>query len=292
MGNFKIKQITWSEDNSRNDAPLHIANRGERYSTVTGVTWLNDKFFVAVHRNGLAIALFALNSPEKPLLIKKIKHLSDDIASYQINENTWELIVSGCWELSYTKYTLTLSKDHQIKLLEVRYHRDKTFCHGVDYDIHGDPFFSYSTGQNPRIEFKHSQWKLPGTWGPRDTCFSSETGNLYAIAVSEDPKRKSYNTTASSIWQFNKLQSKWLLFQEIKDTHTDACCIYKNRIWLGDQKSDRVLGFCLDKKQEAVILKSKLFNFPHGLAISKQGIMAVTNYGNTSITLIDISEIK
>lgn len=292
MVNFKIKQIIWNEDNPRNDDPLHIANRGARYSTVTGVTWLNDQLFVAAHRNGLGIALFDLNSPEKPLLVKKIKHLSDDIASYQINETSWELIVSGCWEFSYTKYILTLSEDPQIRLLEVRYHKDKTFCHGVDYDIHGDPILSYSTGHNPRVEFKHTQWLLPGTWGARDTCLSPETGNLYAIAVSEDPKKQSYKTTASSIWQFDQVRNEWFLFKEIKDTHTDACCIYNNRIWLGDQKSDRVLGFCLDKKQDAIILKSKLFNFPHGLAVSKQGIMAVTNYGTSSISLIDVSEIK
>ena len=287
----KSNQIVWIEPNHRNDPPLHIANRGERFSTVTGVTWLNEYFFIASHRNGLAIAVFDIRSAEKPLIVKKIQHLSDDVASYQLDDTTWEVIVSGCWEVSYTKYILSLSQTPEIKLIEIRDSIDKTFCHGVDYDVDGNHLLSYHVGLNPRIEYRRKSWKLPKPWGARDTCFNPMTNELFSLAVSKVPQLKTYNDTNCSIFKFNNQSDTWDLFLSINNMHADACCIYGDRIWLNNQYSDQVAGYCLHKVRDTVIIKSKLLSFPHGLSVSKNGVMAITNYGNSSIIIVDISRI-
>jgi hypothetical protein len=74
--------------------------------------------------------------------------------------------------------------------------------------------------------------------------------------------------------------------------HSDACQIFQNRIWLPDQNSDRVVGYCLDNTKPAVSIKADCFDFPHGLGISPNGILAVTNYGGSSIALMNISQIQ
>jgi hypothetical protein len=292
INRIKSKQIVWIEPNHRNDPPLHVANRGQRFSTVTGVTWLNQHIFLAAHRNGLAIAAYDIRSAEKPLILKKIKHLSDDIAAYQLDEKTWEIIVSGCWEVSYTKYLLSLSPTPEIKLFEVRHSMDKTFCHGVDYDDAGNHILSYHTGLNPRIEYLRKSWKLPKPWGARDTCFDPITKELFALSVSTVPKLTTYNETKCSIWKFNNASDTWELFLLIGNMHADALCIYGDRIWLNDQYSDQVAGYCLKKTKNTVYIKSKLLSFPHGISVSNKGVLAITNYGNSSIVMVDISEIR
>jgi len=80
MTNIQLKIIQWKEPNHRNDPPLHIAKSGERFSTVTGVSWLDDFRFVAAHRNGLAIAVFDIRLSEPLLKVQSIKHFSDALA--------------------------------------------------------------------------------------------------------------------------------------------------------------------------------------------------------------------
>jgi hypothetical protein len=72
--------------------------------------------------------------------------------------------------------------------------------------------------------------------------------------------------------------------------HSDSCQVYQGKLWLPDQKGDRILGLCLKNEKPTLVVKGNCFDFPHGLGISSQGILAVTNYGNSSVALFDVSQ--
>ena len=38
--------VPWHVPNKSKESLLHIADRGARLSTVTGITWLNDSFYL------------------------------------------------------------------------------------------------------------------------------------------------------------------------------------------------------------------------------------------------------
>jgi len=288
---MKVRSIKWIESNPRNDPPLHIADAGERYSTVTGVAWLNDHLFVAAHRNGMKIGLF--DTQMSPTLIENfgIPHLCDSIAAKKISEDIWELAVSGCWEYAYSKYLLKLKPRAIFEVIDIKKSSDKTFCHGVKYDQFGTLVLSFSTGQNPRIERNNFSWYLPYPYGVRDTCINPKNGQLYALAVSQDPKSFSYQETKTAIFSHQPIKNTFQLIFELNGTHSDSCKIFNDRLWLGDQKSSRVLGINLTDHSLSTELKGGAFSFPHGLDISDDGMLAVTNYGNSSISIFDISKI-
>lgn len=285
----KASQIIWTEPNRAKTPPLNIESRGERFSTLTGVWWIDEFKFVVNHRNGLRIALFDIRAGAKPLAITSIPHLSDDIAARRLDENTWEVAVSGCWDKAYSTYLLAIhGPEVTFALKETRQHPDRSFCHGVYYDGEGRLCLAFHTGKNPRIEMANRTWTLPQPWGPRDLCHDSNDGIYYAVAVSKNPQLVAYEQTSTSVWSLKANADQWDLVTVIDDMHSDACQIYQGRLWLPDQKGDRVLGVCLKKEKPPLVIKGKCFDFPHGLAISEKGMLAVTNYGNSSITLVDI----
>jgi hypothetical protein len=291
MNNIPLKVIKWVEPNHRNDPPLHIAKSGERYSTVTGITWLDNYMFVAAHRNGLAIAVFDIRLTQPLLQVKAIKHFSDTIASKKINENTWEIIVSGCYECAFSNYVLTINQSVEFKLLSVKKHQDVSFSHGANYDHEGNYILSYSTGETPRIETEKKIWKLPRPWGPRDVCLNPDTNEMFCVAVSAQPKRVSYHQSQVSVWSYIKILDEWKMILKINNAHSDSCRFYKNRLFLPDQVNHQILVFNLQEKTKPLVLKSKFFDFIHGLDISDSGILAITSYGQSSIILLNIDEL-
>jgi len=289
---MKVSTFTWEEPNRGKAPPLHIASRSGRFSTITGVHWIDEFRFIANHRNGLRIALFDTRTGKEPLAIVPIPHLTDLITAKQLNNTTWEVAVSGCWEAIYSSYLLVISDSKvNFEFTSTKLHNDKTFCHGISYDAKGNLCLALHTGENPRIEVANKISKLPTPWGARDICDDVSNGTYYAVAVSENPSLKTYAKTSTSIWSKTAHSDHWQCIKTIDDMHTDSCQVYQNRLWLPDQKGDRILGIPLNKHKVPLVVKGDCFNFPHGLAISKKGILAVTNYGASNIVLTDISEL-
>ena len=283
--------IVWKEPNRAQTPPLHIASRGERYSTLTGAWWIDEYRIAVNHRSGLRIAIFDIRDASKPIVIAEIPHLSDDIAAKFITENYWEISVSGCWEEAYSVYKLVMKSEPEMSLQYTKHHKDRTFSHGVAYGKNGELCVAFHTGNNPRIEISDKAWKLPEPWGARDVCYDYENDKYYAIAVSHNPQKSSYQNTSTSVWTYEADIDDWKIASKISGVHSDACQVYRGRLWIPDQKGDRVFGLDLSQKSHPITLSGKCFNFPHGLAISDFGMLAVTNYGNSSITLMDISNL-
>jgi len=284
----------WKEPNRRNTPPLHIAKHGTRYSTLTGVYWLDNEYFVVNHRSGLRVALFSKQHRAGPLLVAEIPHLTDDISAKKIDDQIWEIAVSGCWDCAYSLFEINVAS-RSIKILETCASKDHTFCHGVGYDNSGILWMAMHTGKNPRIEnIAGGVWKLPKPWGARDICFDDLHQKAYAVAVNSNPKLTSYGNASISIWEYHLdepkrifFKQKWKKIIEIDNAHTDACAVYDGKIWLPDQSNDRVLAVTLTEDHSTYIINHKDFDFPHGLSISDEGMVAVSNYGSSDVILFD-----
>lgn len=288
---MKITRIRWKEPNRAKSLPLHIALRGERYSTLTGVWWIDEYRFLVNHRDGLRLALFDIRRGAQPLAVAPIPHLSDDIAAKKLDKDLWQIAVSGCWDAACSIYELSIGDEVNIQLISTQAQKDKTFCHGVAYDDMGNLCLAYHTGKNPRIEIGDKTWVIPQPWGVRDVCYDIDNHLYYAVAVSANPQRSAYAKTATSIWRYHSESDDWQMVKMIGDMHSDACQIYHGRLWLPDQKADRVLGVSLSKEKQPVVINGACFDFPHGLSVSPQGILAVTNYGSSDVVMMDISKL-
>lgn len=284
-----IRSIAWEERNRRNTPPLHITSHGERFSTLTGVKWLDKSRFVVAHRSGLRMALFDMHQGDVPVTIARIPHLSDSLTAKRIGDETWEIAVSGCWDYAYSLHRLSTQGSPGFKLIDVKHATDRTFCHGVVYDAAGNLWLSFSTGENPRIEVGGVAWRLPAPWGARDVCIDEGSGLVYCVAVSKNPLPTAYTQTATSIWQYDAAASSWNMIHAMEDVHSDACRIHAGTIWLPDQAGNRVFGIDLNGRMVPTVIQDEHLDFPHGLDISKAGILAVANYGNSSLALYDLN---
>ncbi|HMM58240.1 MAG TPA: hypothetical protein PKD77_11730 [Rudaea sp.] len=283
------RTIAWNEPNRRNTPPLHIASRGERYSTLTGVWWLDENRFVANHRSGLRMALFDLREGDAPIVIAPVPHLSDDIAARDLGDGTWEIAASGCWDCAYSIHRLSTQGTPGFRPVEVKPSANRTFSHGIAYDTSGKLWLAFHTGEDPRIETRGRVWRLPPPWGARDVCFDANSGHAYAVAVSKNPTLTAYQQVATSIWHYDPAPDSWNMIDVIDNVHSDACQIYAGRIWLPDQVGDRVLGVDLSGRSPPVVIQDKSLDFPHGLGISDNGSLAIANYGNSSIALFNLN---
>jgi hypothetical protein len=295
--------VKWEEPNRAQSPLLHISDRGARFPTLTGVTWLNDFQYLVAHRSGMRIALFDVRNAPHIVETFPLSHNVDDITSKKIDANTWEVAVSGCWDALFSKYHLLLDGHPKIVHIHTQKHVDRTFSHGVRYDTWGNLLVALHTGDDPRVEIGGDIFRLPakskfrrffglrGGWGARCICYDESSEKYYAVAVSKNPKRQKYSKTSTSIWVLDLKSSNWTEKLQILESHSDSCELYQGMLWLPDQKMDRVMGVPLSGNRPPIILKNSGLDFPHGLSISPTGILAVSNYGNSSIVLMDLNSV-
>ncbi len=284
------RTIRWEEPNRRNTPPLHIASRGTRISTLTGVTWLDESRFVVNHRSGERVALFDLRCGESPVAVGELPHLTDGISAHRLSEHEWEIAVSGCWDAVHSRLVLRTKPAPSFSLLETRPAADRTFCHGLRYDPEGRIWLALSTGEDPRIEIDREGrcWRLPAPWGARDVCFDPDSGAAWAVAVSNVPQLSAYRETAVGVWVMGAGDSTFALVRTFEGLHADACRVHSGRLWFACQRNDRVLGFELSGREPDLVLQGLDLDFPHGVDVSPTGMLAVTNYGTSTVTLVDL----
>lgn len=192
--------IRWEEPNREQAPPLHFANRGARYPTLTGVAWLSEFEFVVVHRCGFRLAVFDTRLGADPVCMSETPHRADDVAAKEIGSGRWEVAVSGCYDAVCTTYVLELGRHKTLKPRQTLWPLDRTFSHGIKYDPCGKLCISFHTGEDPRIAIAGKVWRIPKPWGARNVCFDRDGDVCYAVAVSHNPQLAGYEKTATSIW--------------------------------------------------------------------------------------------
>ncbi len=280
--------LTWIEPNRARTPPLHIASHGERYSSLTGAWWLDERRLVVNHRSGLRLALFDLDAGDAPVAVAPIPHLTDAVTARPVDTGTWDVAVSGCWACAYSVFRLTLAPAPAFRLLRSVPRRDRSFAHGVRYDLAGNLWVAYSTGARPRLEGTGRTWSLPAPWGPRETCQAAD-GTVYALATLTDPKRSTYAQTAASVWRLDG--QSWTHVLTIPEAHTDAGQVWDGRLYLNDQRADDVMVVDLAAARVADRIRDASYSFPHGLGVSPAGRLAVTNYGTSTVTISDLAAV-
>tara|TARA_R110001599_G_scaffold353527_1_gene593625 strand:+ start:71301 stop:72338 length:1038 start_codon:yes stop_codon:yes gene_type:complete len=290
-----VQTIPWEEPNRADTPPLHIGGSGERFSTLTGVWWLDDQRLVVNHRSGLRLALFDLSQDNPKIGAAEIGHLTDNIAALRLFENEWEIAVAGCWASAYSLFIMHDkpgdASSVTFTLKETCAHKSKDFSHGVSYDSEDRLCLAFHTGENPRIEIGKAVYKLPAPWGARDLCFDPLTNCHYAVAVSTNPRRSSYKDVMTTIWALQKDAAEWYILCGLENVHSDTCDVYRGRVWIPDQAGDRALGVNIQTGAVEIILTGESFDFPHGLSVSKGGKLAIVNYGSSAMNIIDIGNI-
>jgi hypothetical protein len=71
--------------------------------------------------------------------------------------------------------------------------------------------------------------------------------------------------------------------------HSDSGAVFEGRLWLPDQMNDHVIALDLTSYNIVEVLEDNTLDFPHGLHISPNGQIAVTNYGNSSVSIYGTS---
>jgi hypothetical protein len=285
--NYSPKITFWNLPNHRNDAPLHISSQGTRYSTVTGVAWLDDNSFVAAHRNGLSIGYFNLQS-KNPLICQiEIHHMPDKIAAKKITNDLFEIAVSGSWECAASLYHLRISETPSISHIDTIISPDLIFSHGVHYGPDGNLDICFSAGIDPRITLNGESIFLPPPFGPRDLSYCSIRQRYFVVGVSENPKHQSYQGMQTGIWTFTKKREPELI-KFFENVHSDSCTLYQYDLYLTDQGSHRIISINLLNGQQKFIT-SEYIQFPHDISISQGGHVAIANYGNDSILTFSLN---
>jgi hypothetical protein len=281
--------VVWEEPNRAATPPLHIGKSGERYSTLTGVWWLDPATMVVAHRSGQRIGVFDTNRFSAPVMIGALDHLTDDVAARPVDDGVWEIAVSGCWACIYSRFTLRRQAPAEwtVAPLETKTSPTKDFCHGVAYDAAGQLCWSIHTGTSPRFAIGPTLHRLPAPWGVRDLCEDPARGRHLAIAVSKNPKSKAYDNVVSTIWSHSSPARGWKCLAALPGVHSDAIDVWGEHIWIPDQLSDRLMAIDAVTGEIAAIYTGACLDFPHGLGISPEGVMAVTNYGSSSVVLLD-----
>ncbi|NBO20717.1 MAG: hypothetical protein EBU97_01940, partial [Rhodobacteraceae bacterium] len=63
--------------------------------------------------------------------------------------------------------------------------------------------------------------------------------------------------------------------------------VWGDHIWCPDQLGNRILALDANSGDVAAIYAGDCLDFPHGLGVSPDGLLAVTNYGASSVVVLD-----
>jgi hypothetical protein len=288
--------ISWEEPNREGTPRLHIASRGDRYSTLTGVWWLDDNRYVVNHRSGLCVALFDRDVGDQPVYKALTPHPTDDIAAAQVGEDRWLVALSGCWASAYSLYELgpdgfrllkTIQQSKLAPLMRGPLRNFRSFAHGVGYGPDGELVIAYHTGFKARITSVPGgrTWRLPAPWGARDACFDQD-GTLYVVATAANASLTAYQDTRASIWKL--VDDEFELLVETPGAHFDTAAIYQGCLYTNNQVEDNVSVYDLASARQLEPIADEAIDFPHGVDVSPSGVLAVTNYGNSTVVLRDL----
>lgn len=291
MENYTI----YIDEPNRADKARYFVGDRDRLATMTSVCFIDECRIVATHLVGETMHSIEYNLEQKRYrLIDAIETSYNnratitDLIDYD-GEN--KILTSNFDDRSGSLYSLEGSKLRYIKDLPLP--NTAGNCHGARFynsDIaclttnHNDIYF---------IDIKTCSIisKLEMPFHIKDVCFIDST-KMIACFTLKSPTAQKMPTYASGLlyFSFDVANSSYSVIDRwfLRPCAFDALCFDRNsgKLYITDQWGDRVIVIELRDDRIAIIGEYGGFSFPHGVDV-REGKLAVTNYGSSSIVFID-----
>tara|TARA_B110000908_G_scaffold111054_1_gene130263 strand:- start:1782 stop:2783 length:1002 start_codon:yes stop_codon:yes gene_type:complete len=285
------------DEPNRADKAKYFVGGKERLATMTSVFFIDDSRVVAAHLVGETMHLIECNPEQKShRFIDTIDTTYNehgtitDLIDYDGNN---KILTSNFDDRSGSLYSLEGSKLRYLKDIPLPITAGN--CHGARF--YTSDIACLSTNQNDIyfVDIKTCSVisKLEMPYQIKDFCFIDSSTMVAAFAI-KSPSSGKMPAYASGLLYFSfdledssyKLIDRWFL----KPCAFDALCFDKDsgKIYITDQYGDRVVVIEIKEGSIDIVGEYEGFDFPHGIDV-REGLLAVTNYGDSTIEFMDTS---
>lgn len=266
-----------------------VGNRN-RYSTATGVAFINENLLISAAFNNKMLYLIELLENEHKIIHQlKTKH-NPDLLKYKdeiILTSDYPYMQSAGHASIYKIIDKTIVFKKEIMLANTK-------AHGAEIIDENNIIITSNSDHNRGLlyidinsgiilknfnKFKHY---------PKDVAIKDE----YLFVVTAESLPQIGKTTVikeSILYVFNKTS-----FEKIDEItfygQTDSLTIIGKDIFITVQGDDTIVHFKFIDDKLFIMERINGFNFPHGIA-SYSGRIAVTNYGDNTIRIFELSEL-
>lgn len=281
--------------------PLYI-NNIKRLAQSTSVKFIDNNRLCTTHLVGMYMHLYEFDYNNKTS--KLLDHIdtiyNNEICITDLIDYKDNLLVTS----NFDKGTQTIYKLENNKLSLYKYipdfHNGQQYCHGVKFYNFRQNTICTSYNKIPMVlfidyvtdEILYEINYLPNH-RPKDISFINKNKMLIYYTTSNVIDKISQNSYKSQIVYVNiDIDNKSHTIidtYDISNCHGD-CIIFNNGvIFVNNQIGDNVMTYYIKDNKICFIESIEVFNKPHGIDVNyDKKIMAVTNYGDNTIKIIDI----
>lgn len=267
-----------------------IGNR-TRFSTATAVAFINENLLISAAFNSRKLYLIELTETGHNILQEVKTNHSPDLMKYKdgmILTSDYPFMESNGHASIYNFVNGKIVFKKEIPLINTKAHG----CEIVDNDTiiitsnsdhdRGIMFLDVASGalkQNFN-EFKHY---------PKDVCIVGDV--LFTVCAASLPQiGKTTVIRESIVYAFNK-NTLEKIDEATFHGQTDSIVVNGEDGFITIQGDDEVLHFKFVDNKLSIVKRIDGFNFPHGIDY-KNGKIAITNYGDNTIRIFTIDELK
>jgi hypothetical protein len=272
-------------------APEVTVGNRKRFSTATAVAFINENLFVSAAFNSKKLYLVEITENGHNILQEVKTRHSPDLMKYKdgmILTSDYPFMEPDGHASIYKFVDGKIVFDWEIALINTKAHG----CEIIDKDNiiitsnsdhnRGILFIDISTGiiKKNFNDVKHY---------PKDVCIVGDV--LFTVCAASLPQiGKTTVIKESIVYAFDK-NTLEKIDEKTFHGQTDSIVVNGEDGFITIQGDDTVLHFKFVDNQISIVKRISGFNFPHGIA-SIGSKVAVTNYGDNTIRIFDIDELK
>ena len=267
-----------------------IGNR-TRFSTATAVAFINENLLISAAFNSRKLYLIELTENGHNILQEIKTNHSPDLMKYKdgmILTSDYPFMEPNGHASIYNLVNGKIVFKKEIPLIETKAHG----CEIIDPSTiiitsnsdhnRGILFINADSGEIRKNfnEFKHY---------PKDVCIVGDV--LFAVCAASLPQiGKTTVIKESIVYAFNK-NTLEKIDEATFHGQTDSIVVNGEDGFITIQGDDEVLHFKFVDNKLSIVKRIGGFNFPHGIDY-KNGKIAITNYGDNTIRIFTIDELK
>lgn len=289
--------IKLEDINNSHHGAYFIGDR-KRLATCTSVKLLDPNRLVTCSLVGQRMYLISFDTGSGDYRIESCiptRYRDQDICTDLLDyDGKNRLVTSNCERGSISLYRLKFNSLEHEKDIDIP--GDKTpFCHGVKFlppqgtvicatttSEMGQAYFISPTNGDVIYKFGDGNWKV------KDVC-SVDNDRLIVLYASRTPTKDASAPYGSKISLVAyDLSAAWheVLHEKTFAGHTDCCEYFDGRVLVSNQTMNSVTSFRVEANRLTYDCDIGGYDFPHGVDVLPEvGLLAVTNYGNNSITV-------